>query len=155
MKWRNFLKEFINKKRLFYLFILFMILLSTGLYFFQKNWLLIQLKVRLIPKLIMQEHKYKEKILKILLSNCTQSHVFPLNFPIVRVWLSYLLVALLLFSAKTLCSPRLCGWFWFALTAEPQSLQSFRRVIIFINVKSSFEILKIVIQMVSNPDFMI
>ena len=40
MKWRNFLKEFINKKRLFYLFILFMILLSTGLYFFQKNWLL-------------------------------------------------------------------------------------------------------------------
>ena len=40
MKWKNFLKEFINRKRLLYLIILFMILLSTGLYFFQKNWLL-------------------------------------------------------------------------------------------------------------------
>jgi O-antigen ligase len=40
MKWRDFLKEFINKKRLFYLFILFMIIFTTGIYFFQKNWLL-------------------------------------------------------------------------------------------------------------------
>jgi O-antigen ligase len=40
MKWRSFLKEFINRERLFYLVILFLIILSTGLYFYQKNWLL-------------------------------------------------------------------------------------------------------------------
>ncbi len=39
-KWRSFLYEFINKKRLFYLLTLFIFILLTAVYFFQKNWLL-------------------------------------------------------------------------------------------------------------------
>jgi O-antigen ligase len=39
-KWRSFLNEFINKKRLLYLISLFILITASAFYFFQKNWLL-------------------------------------------------------------------------------------------------------------------
>ena len=39
-KWRDYIREFINKERMIYLLILFMIISISGIYFIQKNWLI-------------------------------------------------------------------------------------------------------------------